>query len=258
MLVTAALVATGCAQTPPPKQAASITPKLVSQPTPKGCSAETLANVTPWVGRITDREPIEAMGDTSTIVRNDWVLCSGLDVEDCEAWARRTAERSAASNDLTIDVSPGKSYRGKLWTIDVGDHEEAHLFPSNREFVAYFRSLEHEGKKPIVLGSDRVVEARYNRVEIAYRTPPGYGTVPAARWRYEIPKVPSAIAEASLAFEDLEADGIGLTSASWVALHEAAWKSVKEGRVPELATDTSLPPTDEVFDMWLEVHCGTP
>jgi hypothetical protein len=255
--IAAAVAVAGCASQPPAREAAAIGPKLVSRPTPEACTESTLERAAPWIGKVTLRQPIEVVGELSSIVRREWVLCGKLDEAACEGWAQDTAAKRANGSELMFEIAPGKSNRGKLWAILVDGREEAHLFQTNKDFVTFFRKLARDGKEPSVVGADRVVESRYGRVEIDYRTAWTVGNRPAMRWQYEIANDTQSLVEAGLAFEDLELQGIELTYESWSTLHQAArGAATNTASYPELSAEPPRPDAEPVT-LWLEARCIT-
>lgn len=248
----------GCQREPAPKYSAAAGPSLVPAPVESACTQALLDRVSPWTGSVVERQSVEHEDDFARAVRTDWVLCGGIDERLCAEWAQEMGARRAKDQDLTVEVLAGRSDRGKLWVLRVDDVEEAHLFETNRELVTFFRSLDRDGKRAVVLSSDRVIEARSGRVEITYWESKGMRPRPTTRWVYEIANETQALVEATLAFEDLERQGIQLDYESWSELHRVTRNAagVQPGYYPQLETIKAKPSTREPLRLTLEVSCS--
>lgn len=157
-------------------------------------------------------------------MRSEWVLCGAMDSSECMEWARSAAKKRVGRTGLEFELSEGHSERGTLWVVEVDDKEEAILTPDNRTFVELFRKMFEHGKSPVLKYRERIREARYGRVEIAYKKPSAelYVEEPASKWSIRIEADPQSVVEATLALEDLEALGVTFDHDAWVELSELA------------------------------------
>lgn len=195
------------------------------RPVPKLCTQATLESATLWRGEIVEREyVIRQTVPSSTLVRSEWVLCGAMDTQECTAWARNAAKKRVGRTGLEFELSEGHSERGTLWVVEVNGREEAILTPDNRTFVDLFRTMFDQGKSPALMYRERIREARYGRVEIAYKRPSAdvYVEEPASRWSIQIEADPQAVVETTLALEDLEPLGVSFDHDAWLELSELA------------------------------------
>ena len=246
---------TGCFRPQGRVRLASVSsPTVVPHPDQGTCDAETLAKSAPWSGRIVERRPSEVEENGARTVRTDWALCGDLDEKACAAWALRYGKARAASEGLEVSVVPGRSRRGKLWVVAIDETEEAHLFPTNRDFVSFFRGTERTGKRISLVSSDTVVETRWGRVEIRYQSPVSAQRVPSSAWLVEMESDPQSVLEANMALEDLGLKGVELTPQSWEAISEAQyWLAPRAAPVLEPRTQ---PAHAHPIQIWVEARCA--
>lgn len=217
----------GCSPARSPQPASASKPTIVLRPVPKPCTQATLDSATPWRGTIVRRERVVRQTvPSAALVRSEWVLCGAMDARECMSWAKAAAKQRVGRTGLEFEVTEGRSDRGTLWVLDLAGREEAVLTPDNRTFVEQFRGLLSQGKSPLLLYRERIREARYGRVEIAYRrpSPEVYVEELASRWELQIEADPQAVVETSLALEDLEPQGIGFDADTWLELSELAMR----------------------------------
>lgn len=203
-----ALVAIGCAATPEPASVPIELPRIVESPEPRTCTAKDLETVTPWIGKVTAREPGTTTSYQQPRVKEQWAICGQLGRAACTRWAEAAAEKRATRDGLVAEVVPGTRTIGRLWTYTLEERVESRLFRNNGAAAAFLRTRP-EGERFELLQSQKAIEPRNYRLEIVYRDPSETErTLPTSTWTWELPRSRAAAGDALLALEDLEQHGM--------------------------------------------------
>jgi len=211
-------------------------PVTVSRPLGPVCDEQLLERVTPWSGRVLKRSVTPRDSGQPRIVKHDWVMCGDRSAEECWTVAEQIAETRTRDTGLTSELVRGRSDRGTMWLLGIGEREEAHFFATHREFLTFYRDLTGKGVNVDVLRDEAVTESRPGRMEIIYRKPGTSSSAATATWEMEIDGGQQAWVELNFALSDLSKQRIELENQSFqllVALgHELTGN---ESRVPQLA-----------------------
>jgi hypothetical protein len=253
-LSTGLLLLVACRGLPEPAPipaSSKLETRLVDSPEPKICSRETLARAAPWIGTIVKRVETTIEVASSPRVAEQWVICGLLDTEECLHWANLATSERAASEGLTVDVTPGKRLRGKLWTFALGDRTESRLFSNNGAASAYLRTRLADDPRTFV-SSSSVIEPRPYRVEVAFRSPRQRLHRPAVVWTWQLPKTKFAANDALLALEDLEDRGILLDADAW-EMRATFESAIGEPLGPPTIGAQEI--TDKTFQVTVQIRC---
>ena len=249
-MIAAALSIGGCAAVPLPASIPLDLPRIVDSPEPRTCTADDLQRVSPWIGKVTQREASSEEGWQQARVREQWAICGQLDQAACLRWAETAATKRAERDGLVAEVVPATRTIGRLWTFEIGERLESRLFRNNGAASAFLRARRADERFNF-LSSHKAVEPRNYRLDIVYREPETKKPYPTSKWTWQVPRSAAAASDALLALEDLEARGI-YASDTWSvqrALEDATGTEVRPIAGP---ADAEGPP----IEVTVSVYCN--